>query len=400
MPLVHSIALDETVRVDRIIDHIKGEKGGPTVVFFGGVHGNETAGVFALKQVFEELRSSQSTVHGELYAISGNLGALKTKQRFQYEDFNRIWFPERIERIVQNKDIRNSEEDELYHLYLLLESILATGTSPFYFLDLHTTSSDTSPFMVLNDSLLNRKYASNYPLPIILGIEEYLKGALLSYINELGYVSLGFESGQHDDDQAVVNCVEFIRYSLALTASVRVIGEEQEKLRKRIAHSSAAKHRFYEIYHQHDIGPETTFEMCSGFVNFQKIPKGERLALVDGIDLKTTKKRQIFMPLYQKQGNEGFYFIRPIPTFLLWLSKQLRRFKVDHILVRLPGVEFADGNKDTLVVNQRIARFFAKSFLHLLGYRARRFDKSHLIAKNRESASKRDQYTEAVWFNS
>ena len=54
MPRVHSTALDETVQVDRIIDHIQGEKGGPTVIFFGGVHGNETAGVFALKSVFEE----------------------------------------------------------------------------------------------------------------------------------------------------------------------------------------------------------------------------------------------------------------------------------------------------------------------------------------------------------
>lgn len=400
MPLVHNTALDETVRVDRIIDRIKGDKGGPTVVFFGGVHGNETAGIFALKQVFEGLRSTQSTVYGELYAISGNLGALSAHQRFQDEDFNRIWFPERIDRIVQNKDIRNGEDDELYQLYSVLEDILATGTPPFYFLDLHTTSSDTSPFMVLNDSLLNRKYASNYPLPIILGIEEYLKGALLSYINELGYVSLGFESGQHDDRQAVLNCVEFIHYSLVLTEALRVSSKEREQLKKHISDHSGAKHRFYEIYHQHDIDLGTTFEMCPGFINFQKIPKGVRLALVNGVALKTTRKRQIFMPLYQKQGNEGFYFIRPVPTLLLWVSKQLRRFKVDHILISLPGVEWADNKKDTLVVDQRVARFFAKSFLHLMGYRARRFDRSHLVAKNRERASKQEEYMETVWFSS
>ena len=400
MPIVHSTSLNETVKVERIIDHIHGKKGGPTVVFFGGIHGNETAGVFALKKVFDEIKSKKTPIYGQVYAVSGNLGALESKQRFQIEDLNRIWLPDRIERIVKKKTIHNHEEKELHELYLLLEDILGKGTPPFYFLDLHTTSSDTSPFMVLNDSLLNRKYASNYPLPIILGIEEYLKGALLSYINELGYVSLGFESGQHDDDKAVQNCVEFIRYSLVLTESVDASEKERESLRKKIFDAGRDTHTFYEIYHQHDIGSETTFEMCPGFTNFEIIPKGEQLAIIDGVGLKTTKKRQIFMPLYQKQGNEGFYFIRPIPKIVLWLSKKLRGYKVDHILVKLPGVQWADDKKDTLVVDQRIARFFAKSFLHLLGYRARKYDKAHLMAKNRESASKHEQYNDIAWFDS
>ncbi|MFT0713509.1 succinylglutamate desuccinylase/aspartoacylase family protein [Flagellimonas lutimaris] len=398
MTLVHSKALDETVKVDRVIDHIQGKKGGPTVVFFGGVHGNETAGVFALKDVFEEIRSKKIPVNGEVYAISGNLGALESKQRFQHEDLNRIWFQERIERIVHSREIKHSEEEELSQLFRMLHNILDTGTPPFYFMDLHTTSSDTSPFMVLNDSLLNRKYASNYPLPIILGIEEYLKGALLSYINELGYVSLGFESGQHDDDKAVESCIEFIRYSLTLTQSVNVSEEKRQQLKGVIADSGNAPHRFYEIYHQHDIGSKNDFKMLPGFINFQVIPKGVSLAVVDGVQLKTTKKRQIFMPLYQDQGNEGFYFIRPIPKILLWISKELRRFKIDHVLVKLPGVEWESDQKDTLVVDQRVARFFAKSFLHLLGYRARKFDRSHLIAKNRESASKSLEYADAAWF--
>lgn len=398
MTLVHSKALDETVKVDRVIDHIQGKKGGPTVVFFGGVHGNETAGVFALKDVFEEIRSKKIPVNGEVYAISGNLGALESKQRFQHEDLNRIWFQERIERIVHSREIKHSEEEELSQLFRMLHNILYTGTPPFYFMDLHTTSSDTSPFMVLNDSLLNRKYASNYPLPIILGIEEYLKGALLSYINELGYVSLGFESGQHDDDKAVESCIEFIRYSLTLTQSVNVSEEKRRQLKDVIADSGNAPHRFYEIYHQHDIGSKNDFKMLPGFINFQVIPKGVSLAVVDGVQLKTTKKRQIFMPLYQDQGNEGFYFIRPIPKILLWISKELRRFKIDHVLVKLPGVEWESDQKDTLVVDQRVARFFAKSFLHLLGYRARKFDRSHLIAKNRESASKSFEYADAAWF--
>ncbi|MDF0716776.1 succinylglutamate desuccinylase/aspartoacylase family protein [Muricauda sp. 334s03] len=398
MSQVHSIALEETVKIDRVIDHIVGIKEGPTMVFFGGIHGNEPAGVFALRQVFDEIRSKKLSVKGEIYAISGNLGALKTQERFQQEDLNRIWLPDRIENIIEKKEIHHNEENELSQLYLLIQDILENSNPPFYFLDLHTTSSDTIPFMILNDSLLNRKYGSNYPLPIILGIEEYLKGALLSYINELGYVSLGFESGQHDDGKAIRNSVDFIWYSLVLTQSLDVTEQERESLRKKISNTGKDSHTFYEIYHQHDIGTQSDFEMFPGFSNFQKVPKGVGLALVDGVELKTTQKRQIFMPLYQKQGNEGFYFIRPIPKIWLWLSKKLRRIKVDHILVKLPGVEWADDKRDTLVVDQRIARFLAKSFLHLLGYRARRFDKAHLMAKNRERASKHAEYTDTLWF--
>ena len=40
-------ALLKTIYIDRIIKKIEGKKEGPTVVFFGGIHGNETAGVFA-----------------------------------------------------------------------------------------------------------------------------------------------------------------------------------------------------------------------------------------------------------------------------------------------------------------------------------------------------------------
>lgn len=394
MSEVQHITPKKTMKIERIIDHLQGTKNGPTVVFFAGIHGNEPAGVYALKKIFSDLRSKNSAVAGELYAVAGNLGALNKQVRFQTVDLNRIWFPERISDILAKKDIDIPEEEELKAIYKVLKAILDKGTPPFYFIDLHTTSSDTTPFMVLNDSLLNRKYASNYPLPIILGIEEYLAGALLSYINELGYVSLGFESGQHQNKQAVENCVDFIWFTLQLTGMMSGSTAQTEALN----HLSKVDHRFYEIYHQHTIAPGDEFKMFPGFINFQEIPKRTDIAISNGEVLKTKKSRQIFMPLYQDQGGEGFYFIRPIPKFLLWLSKELRRFKVDHLLVKLPGVQWKSDKKDILLVDQRIARFLAKSIFHLLGYRARQFDETHLVVKSREIASRTHEYKNTGWF--
>ena len=397
MSKVYSKALEETLEIERTLVHLKGKEDGPTLVFFAGIHGNEPAGVFALKHIVRELKIRETSIHGEIYAIAGNLGALEKGVRFQKEDLNRIWFPERI-RQIQSKKENTEEERELLSLYGILNQILENGKPPFYFIDLHTTSGNTSPFIVLNDSLLNRKYASNYPLPTILGIEEYLEGALLSYINELGYVSLGYESGQHDDAKAIKNSMDFIRYTMAITNVVACPESAKLSLRNEILKSSDASNRFYEIYYQYDIIRPSNFKMLPGFVNFQEIPKGMEIAMSNGEVITTKGKRQIFMPLYQDQGNEGFYYIRPIPRILLWMSKGLRRFKVDHLLVKLPGVAWKSIKKDAMVVDQRIARFLAKSIFHLLGYRARQFDRTHLVVKSREVASRTKEYSNTEWF--
>ncbi|MGW9685196.1 succinylglutamate desuccinylase/aspartoacylase family protein [Flagellimonas sp. 2504JD1-5] len=388
----------EQVLAERIIGHLKAGDNGPTLVFFAGIHGNEQAGVLALNQIFQELEQQQELIKGEIFAIAGNLQALDKKVRFQTEDLNRIWIPRKIQSIQSKNGECNTEEKELLHLYELLFEILEKGKPPFYFIDLHTTSSDTVPFLVLNDSLLNRKFASNYPLPIILGIEEYLEGALLSYINDMGYVSLGYESGQHDDPKAIENCVDFIRYTLHVADSVSFDESKKDFLKNGTLTKGKSPPIFYEIYYQYHIKPKSNFKMLPGFANFQQIPKGVTIAQCKGKVMQTNRKRQIFMPLYQDQGNEGFYFIRPTPKALLWLSKGLRKFKIDHLLVKLPGIAWKSKKKGTMMVNQKVARFMAKSFFHLLGYRARQFDREHLVIKSRELASKTSEYLKTRWY--
>nr|WP_299073986.1 succinylglutamate desuccinylase/aspartoacylase family protein [uncultured Allomuricauda sp.] len=398
MSKVYSIALNETIEIERIIGHIKGEKEGPTVVFFGGIHGNEPAGVFALKHALRELKLQQRLIYGEIYAIAGNLAALKKNVRFQSNDLNRIWSPKKIEAIQKNKEKCTDDENELLSLYNLFLEILENGQPPFYFIDLHTTSSETSPFIVLNDSLLNRKFASNYPLPIVLGIEEYLADAMLSFINELGYVSLGYESGKHEDINAIRNCIGFIKFTLGITDSVLFTKDELKRLKDELLESGRVSNKFYEIYYQYNIESGSDFKMLPGFVNFQQIAKGEQIAINNEDVLYTDGKRQIFMPLYQSKGKEGFYYVRPIPKVLLWISKYLRKLKVDQLLVHLPGVKWESLKKDALLVDQKVAKLLAKSIFHLLGYRTRQLDKTHLVVKSRDTASKNDEYLSANWF--
>lgn len=398
MTNVHGNPIQEAFETERIIEYLSHKKDGPTVVFFGGVHGNEPAGIVALRRAIQQLKAEQTPIYGEVYAVAGNLGALKKQVRFQKEDLNRIWSEAKIHSALQKDGECTADEYELKQVYTLLGEILKKGQPPFYFFDLHTTSSPTNPFVVLNDSLLNRKFASNYPLPIILGIEEYVTDALLSFINELGYVSLGFESGQHDDPFAVKHAIDFILYTLMITETVNQTSSQVRKAREKLKASVKTPNRFYEIYYQYAIKLGVNFKMLPGFTNFQTVPKGRRLAAVNGNFVTTEHKIQVFMPLYQDQGSEGFYFIRPIPKVLLWISKGLRTFKADHLLVKLPGVQWRSAKKDTMLVNLRIARFLAKPILHLLGYRARQFNDTHLIVKNREAASRNKEYEHTAWY--
>jgi hypothetical protein len=70
----------------------------------------------------------------------------------------------------------------------------------------------------------------------------------------------------------------------------------------------------------------------------------------------------------------------------------LRRIKFDHILPILPGVSWTDESKSVMRVNLKIARFFTKPFLHLLGYRSKTTDNQWLTVRSREAASRFKEY--------
>jgi len=393
---VKSPALKKSIKLNRIIGKIKGHNTGPTMVFFGGVHGNETAGVFALKEVFSKLNPEH--ISGTLYAITGNKEALKQNKRYLNNDLNRLWFKERIISI-QNKTVLNHEEKELLELYTLIHNIIDTESGPFYFIDFHTTSSKTIPFITINDALINRKFSSLFPVPLVLGIEEYLEGPLLSYVNQLGYVSLGFESGQHDEKDAVINSKAFIYLALVYANAMdaeTVIGFQIHF--RQLQEQSYNIQDAFEVIYLHRVKKEDNFKMVDGYRSFEKIKKGTVLATDGEGNILNKYKGRIFMPLYQKIGAEGFFVIQPIRPFFLKLSEVLRNIKFDNFLIFLPGISWEDEQKHVLRVNLKTAKFLAKSFFHLLGYRSQKIDATHLRLTNRERASKNHLYKKEHWY--
>lgn len=400
MTAVYSKALDQTLDVNRELGRI-GDGNGPTTVFFAGIHGNEPSGVFALYQVFNELREQGVKICGTTVAFAGNLWALHRQERFHTHDLNRLFTEERIKQIKAGA-LHAMDEDSKQQLEILdeLQELLENTTGPHYFLDLHTTSAETMPFLTVNDSILNRTFAEQYPAPMILGIEEFLDGPLLSYVNDLGYVSFGFEGGQHDDLASIENHKAFVYLSLVFAGN---LNEEQIDFQHHfqvLSKNTVDTRHIFEIYYRHVIKPNEHFEMKPGFVNFQRVHKGEEIAMVDGEILRAANRGRIFMPLYQQQGEDGFFAIREIPRFFLNLSSTLRKIRFDRVLTLLPGVRWVDQNRKELLVNRRIARLFTKPFFHLLGYRSRRLSKQYYTMSNREASSRKQDYIHTKWMRS
>jgi hypothetical protein len=76
----------------------------------------------------------------------------------------------------------------------------------------------------------------------------------------------------------------------------------------------------------------------------------------------------IFLPLYQKMGQEGFFIVRPVSRFWLWLSQVLRKTRLPDILPLLPGISKKEPQANRYAVNPKIARFLNKEIFHLLGF--------------------------------
>lgn len=381
---------------NRIFHHIKGNSPGSTIVFFAGMHGNEYAGVKALNNVLNPI--SKKDVGGEIYGVYGNIKALQQNKRFLESDLNRMWTLKQLD-AINDKEVLNQEEEEQVELFCFVKQLLKSVKAPIYFIDLHTTSSKTLPFITINDALINRKFSGCFPVPVVLGIEEYLEGPLLSYLNTLGYLSLGFESGQHTDSNAVINCEAFIQLVLRHTGHIEsksiVNLEVYENTLKTASRNISL---IFEVIYKHHIQPKEEFSMKDGFESFQKIKKGTLLATSNGKNIYSEYKAKLFMPLYQKSGNDGFFIIRPIPSFFLKLSEILRKYRADSLLTLLPGISWENKSLGVLKANLSVTRFMAKSIFHLFGYRNKQLDETHLLLYNRERVSKNEMYQNEKWY--
>lgn len=371
---------------DRIRWSRSGDRSGPVVILFVGIHGNEPAGVLALDRVAAASKEPGLKFHGSVYAITGNKRALELGVRYLDTDLNRLWesFQAPGEQSVFRNETKPAEFEESLEIKQAIDAIILQHdgiAEELIFADLHTTSSESCAFILLNDTLANRDLARRFPVPQILGIEENIRGTLLSYINNLGYKAIGFEAGAHQQSLSVDRSAAFIWLLLHNSGVITLEYEQLLSLSEELKANPQVPDTYFEILHHKLVDDAETFHMIPGFENFDPVVKETPLAYERGKLIKAPLDGRIFMPLYQKKGEDGFLIIREVSEFWLQLSAFMRRSFLHNLLPWLPGVSVE--SKRSYRVDLQKARYLVRNVFHLLGYRVTEKDEDTLICYKR-----------------
>ena len=372
----------------RVVGQLIGQEPGPTLLCTASLHGNEPAGTRALERVFANLHERNPILRGEFIGLIGNLRAIGLGRRFVESDLHRHWSPAKVAalRARDERAFEDAEDHEAAELLAEIDTAVGRARGPVYCLDLHTTSGPSPPFATAMDTLRNRRFALRFPVPHVLGLEEHLDHTLLDYLDGEGHVTLGFEGGQHDDPLSVDYCEAAVWIALAETG---VLAEPHRVAsvpgaRKRLADVTRHLPRVVEVTYRHGLRPGDGFQMLPGFVSFQTISEGELLARDTQREVRSPDRGGILMPLYQRQGDDGFFVISKFSPFWLSLSAVLRRLRMDSLLPLLPGVHRDPERRGTLRIDQRVARYYALEIFHLLGYRKKRIEADQLVVTRRK----------------
>jgi succinylglutamate desuccinylase len=366
----------------RVVGRRTAPEPGPTLLITGGLHGNEPAGLFGLERVFEKL-DLVGLARGEVIGLAGNLEALTAGRRFIDEDLNRIWLRPRLE-ALRTGDPVSVEEHELRALDQELRATLARARAEVYALDLHTISGPGPAFVVIDDTLLNRRFANRFPVPLVLGLDEELTGTMAHHLTAEGVIPVGFEAGQHEESEAAERAEAAIWIALHGAGLLADGHARVRAARRRLELESRGLPVVVEVRYRHAIVPEDGFRSRPGLISFQEVKRDERLAADRGGDVRAPLGGLVLMPLYQDQGEDGFFLVHPVRPFWLRLSERLRPWRLERFLHWLPGVRRHPDQPGAFIIDRRIARWEALQFFHLLGFRRRGEAERHLVMARRK----------------
>ncbi len=300
--------------MQRIIGRVRGDNPGPLLVLIGAMHGNEPAGVKAVEYLFkmlevEPIRNPDFTLSGNVLGLIGNMKAYKHNQRFIDRDMNRCWSSNTLDEPMASI----SEHEEIKQVHdTIIQEIKETGSDTLILMDLHTTSSDQGIFSIPSESEESLTIAKELHAPVILGIADGLKGTSLHYFNEenigIDTTAVVFESGQHEDPlsvnraiAAIINCMRTVNM---------IDGKHVENVHDNILiEFSKPLPKVAELIYGHAISEEDAFIMKPGFANFSLVSKGDWIANDKDGKILAPHSGRLLMPLYQKQGEDGFFII-------------------------------------------------------------------------------------------
>jgi hypothetical protein len=347
-----------------LVSRITGRLPGRTLIVIGAMHGNEPAGVRAIESVVHRLSSTHQIFRGEFIALVGNHKALEAQVRFLDRDLNRGWTGARV-------DTATSAEDEAQRtLTNEIEAAIAQARGPVQILDLHTMSGPGKPFTVFADTIRSRQFARAFRVPLLLGFEEHLDGALIDYLDRLGHAAVAIEGGRHDDPESEKTLTAAIWVAIGAAGLLANSGDDEivgarRTLRAAVAGLPVA----LEITHRHGLDPDSNFSMKQDHASFDQVVQGQVIAKENGRDVEAHQNGFLILPRYQPLGDDGFFLARPVNAFWLALSRTLRLLSLGSLVPFFPGVTAVPSVPGQFLVSRQTAKWGALQVFHLLGYR-------------------------------
>ena len=300
-----------------VIEHVKGAGPGPLLLCIGGLHGNEPAGVRALEAMIETIAARRRHLKGDFVAVAGNLQALGAGRRFLAYDLNRVWTPARVA-AVRSPDAANGsaldpEDLEMLRILDVLDEVAELRRGPVYVLDIHTTSGGGGAFTTASDTPHNRRFAIAIPVPLVMRLDQHLEGTFNGYMDHLGYTAAVFECGQHEEAEARV------RAASAVWLAIHAAGlldwrdaPEAAAAYRALRHAYRGLPRVLESTYRHPVEPADRYRTRPGFRNFQRVRAGDIVGDDRHGEVAVPKSGRLLMPLYQEQGEDGFFVVREI----------------------------------------------------------------------------------------
>jgi succinylglutamate desuccinylase len=240
------------------------------------------------------------------------------------------------------------------------------------FVDLHTSSADGPPFVCMADTVDNRRVALASRVPIILGIEETIDGASLEWFSSRGIVNFAVEGGRHGHPDTVGNHEAVLWLLLEHCGLLARGAVDTAPHRRHLQKATAGMPAIVEIVHRRVIAPPDQFAMLPGFTNFMPVRPAQLLAHDVRGEIRADRAGRILLPLYQALGDDGFFLARDVRPFWLSVAAALRRLRLHRRVDWLPGVSVDPTDRNTILVNPAVARWFVTEVFHLLGFRKER----------------------------
>ncbi len=221
---------------------------GPTLAIFCGVHGNERAGINAVKKALKEVRIKK----GIVYFVFANQKAIGENKRFIEKNLNRCFLPD------QNGN--SYEEKRAKELLEILDKADAL-------LDIHSSSSpETEPFIITEEKAFSVIDKMNFNI-VVTNIDEVEKGGSDGYMNNAGKIGICLECGylgdaENNNNLAFDSILKFLKFYNVIEDEI-----DDTKIPKKVLRLDGVQ-----------MVTNESFKRTKEFADFETVPKNEIIA--------------------------------------------------------------------------------------------------------------------------